>query len=445
SAAFASAGQKDCFLELGVEKYRLVETLDSETCPLCGELDGKVFKMSEYVVGVTAPPFHPWCRGCTCPHFDDMVGERLARDAEGKHYKVADNLGFKDWKAKVVTEPALAKELFSYKAQLRAFDVKSYKGIWRDDVTTLDYAAKKAAIPMKREYFETAISNANGTAKASFEAHLVDLNDFEVNGKAYYALKDKIKSVEQAFTKLPTHGIMKENPYTIERKDAAYWFTDKAEADSILRPRTGEMWKVLTPDERSAAYDYTAGSGKFNRPLRGYDGYWSDKYYKGPGRVSLDNEGAGAQIKHLTEVLDSSSYDFDIWLQRGVENSRGASSFLGITKDQLEGSTLEQLQELLLDKVVKDEAFVSTAAAKGAGFSGYVFNVYAPRGAKMLYAEPFSSFGGGCTFGAWDGVAPQSDFGSEFEVIIQRGYSFRITKIQQTAGQFFFDVDLIID
>ena len=59
SAYFASAAQKDCFTALDVERYRIVASFDHDTCELCGALDGKVFKMSEYQVGLTAPPFHP--------------------------------------------------------------------------------------------------------------------------------------------------------------------------------------------------------------------------------------------------------------------------------------------------------------------------------------------------------------------------------------------------
>lgn len=63
SAAFANQARRDCMKELGVEQYEIVETLDSHTCETCGLLDGKHYKMSEFEVGVTAPPFHPWCRG----------------------------------------------------------------------------------------------------------------------------------------------------------------------------------------------------------------------------------------------------------------------------------------------------------------------------------------------------------------------------------------------
>jgi hypothetical protein len=37
-----------------------------------------------------------------------------------------------------------------------------------------------------------------------------------------------------------------------------------------------------------------------------------------------------------------------------------------------------------------DEGFVSCGSARGQGFSGYIFNIYCPKGTKMLYAEPFT-------------------------------------------------------
>ena len=102
SAYFSSAAQKDCFNELGVEKYRIIGTLDTKTCNICGDMDGKVFKMSDYRPGSTAPPFHPWCRCCTAPYFDDMdgVGERYARDAKtGERYKLPKDTTYNEWKA----------------------------------------------------------------------------------------------------------------------------------------------------------------------------------------------------------------------------------------------------------------------------------------------------------------------------------------------------------
>lgn len=99
-AYFSSAAQKDCFNDLDVEEYEIVATLDSHTSDICRSLDGKVFKMSDYKPGVTAPPFHVYCRSTTAPHFKDNfdVGERAARGADGKTYYVPDDATYSEWK-----------------------------------------------------------------------------------------------------------------------------------------------------------------------------------------------------------------------------------------------------------------------------------------------------------------------------------------------------------
>ena len=99
-AFFSSAAQKDCFAELDVEMYEIVATLDSHTSEICREMDGKVFPMSQWEVGVTAPPFHVWCRTTTVPAFEDefdLVGERAARGEDGKTYYVPANMKYEDW------------------------------------------------------------------------------------------------------------------------------------------------------------------------------------------------------------------------------------------------------------------------------------------------------------------------------------------------------------
>ena len=105
SAAISSAAQRQCFQELDVERYQFDATLDSRTCDVCGGMDRKNFKMSEFEVGVTAPPIHPRCRCCTVPFFDDweefgINDERAARDSEtGKTVYVDGRLNYEDWKS----------------------------------------------------------------------------------------------------------------------------------------------------------------------------------------------------------------------------------------------------------------------------------------------------------------------------------------------------------
>jgi SPP1 gp7 family putative phage head morphogenesis protein len=98
SAYFASQSQKDAFTALDVEKFEIVATLDSHTSEICRELDGHVEDMKNYEPGVTAPPFHPWCRTTTVPYFEDNYGERAAKGADGKTYYVPSNMKYNDWK-----------------------------------------------------------------------------------------------------------------------------------------------------------------------------------------------------------------------------------------------------------------------------------------------------------------------------------------------------------
>lgn len=102
SAFFASEAQKDCFNELNVERFEIVATLDSHTSQICQDLDGQVFDMKDFQAGVTAPPFHPWCRSTTVPYFEDNFTERAARDAKGNTYYVPSTMKYADWKESFV-------------------------------------------------------------------------------------------------------------------------------------------------------------------------------------------------------------------------------------------------------------------------------------------------------------------------------------------------------
>lgn len=84
---------------MGVKNVEILETLDSITCAFCASMDRKVVPMSEFQPGVTVPPFHPHCRGTTVPAIDEKyMGERAARDQDGKVYYVPGNMSYSEWK-----------------------------------------------------------------------------------------------------------------------------------------------------------------------------------------------------------------------------------------------------------------------------------------------------------------------------------------------------------
>lgn len=166
-AYFSSAAQKDCFEELGVEQFEIVATLDSHTSDICRSLDGKHFPMKDYQPGVTAPPFHVFCRSTTVPYFDEDfgdIGERAARDEEtGKTYYIPDDMNYQDW-----------KETFVDGGDKSGFDVV-------DDGSALHYKHHKEPEPTpppKKEYLTKKKLQAK-IAEAD-----VQLEDLEIQFKA---------------------------------------------------------------------------------------------------------------------------------------------------------------------------------------------------------------------------------------------------------------------
>lgn len=108
-AYFHALAQKDAYKELDVEEYKILATLDNKTSEICREMDGKRFPMSEYEPGRTAPPFHCWCRSTTVPYDEDFegIGERAARDADGRGCYVPSDMTYKEWEREYVKDNRL--------------------------------------------------------------------------------------------------------------------------------------------------------------------------------------------------------------------------------------------------------------------------------------------------------------------------------------------------
>ena len=577
-AYFSSAAQRDCFNELDVEQYEIVATLDSHTSDICRSLDGKHFPMKDFQAGVTAPPFHVYCRSTTVPYFDEDfgdIGERAARDEEpGKTYSIPDDMNYEDWKQTFVdcgdksgfdvvddgsalhyshhkepepTPPpkkeyltkkklqakiadadvqledlnlqfmavsggwsydeaikdfgslegladgedltklkdlhsqmeaieaqktewqeklneklkaeqkkALAKKQLELEAQKAAiqqqlddFEVKTYSGIWYNkDVTTADWESLNIA--GKKQYYEGKfITETDPDLMKKYQDLYKQLEELDTEGKSYHDIQQQLKKIEQEISKVQadlkkveSSGIIEavDDAFTQERKDAAMWAKTTKEADAQLRSVCGDVWQAAKQAERRAIYDYTSGSGKFNRPLSGFQGSWGQYNNKGVGMVDLNYEGAFKEIQDMTDIISKSSYDFDVWLQRGC-GTEAIESFLHLPNGTLGRMTHEQLQQFL-GRDGRIYSFTSTGVAKGKGFSGNVImNIYATKGTQMMYAEPFSAFGNGGGK-SWDGISPQSTFGYESEMIIQRGASYTITKIEKSGGTIFIDVEV---
>lgn len=194
SAYFASAAQKDSFEDLDVEQFEIVATLDSHTSEICQEMDGKVFPMKDYEPGVTAPPFHVWCRSTTVPYFDDEfnVGERAARGEDGKTYYVPDSMKYPEWKKSFVDgdtdglQEADANDIMKGKKEevqaLKETIMKKHEGILTD--------AQKTEL-------DQILSGHDSRELTLYDrlSEFVQSNDyhFKRSGAAYYPGERKVK------------------------------------------------------------------------------------------------------------------------------------------------------------------------------------------------------------------------------------------------------------
>lgn len=376
-----------------------------------------------------------------------------------------------EWQAKLneklvkEQKKVLAKQQLDLEAQKAAlqqklddFEVKTYSGIWKDDKTTADWASLN--IEGKKKYYEGKfITESDPDLMKKYQDLYNQLQELDTEGKAYADIQKELQQVNKQISKvqsdlkkLETDGIIEsvDDAFSQERKDAAMWAKSTKEADALLRDTCGEVWRTSPPAQKNAIYDYTQSYHKFNEPLRGIE-YGSEKFL-GVGNVDLDQIGVkyagwkpGAmrkEINAMTDIIEKSTYQEDFWLQRGCR-FKGMDKFFNVPMDKLQRATQDELEALLLGTTPTEYGFCSCDVAKGKGFSGdIILNIYAPSGTQMMYVEPFSAFGNG-SGKSWDGIAKQSSFGQESEIILQQGTTFRVTKVEKTPGTIYIDLEVI--
>lgn len=226
---------------------------------------------------------------------------------------------------------------------------------------------------------------------------------------------------------------------------------DAQTADDVLHDVIGKVWKKAPEAEKEVAFEYTYTYSKFNEPLRGI--IYGTGQYVGPGNVDMDNIGVDykafkpgevkTSINNLTNIIDKCELPQDMQLIRGCDMS-GMDKFFGKSIDWLKNASNEELQSLV-DTKVTDHGFMSTGCAEGKGFtnSDIIMHIYAPKGTKGMYAEPFSKYGMGAEGAHWDGKEKFSDFGSEQELILQRSTSLRIKSIKRVGWKLHVEMQVV--
>lgn len=442
--------------KMGIDvQKRWLATLDKRTRGSHRHLDGETVELDEEFSNGLKYPGDPDGAGsevynCRCtmvPVIGDVPYDEVTRAS-----KLGD-MTYEEWKNEKLT--AGQKKAKSLDDQLKQIDDemdtlkelmkssdKKYLSIWKDPVTLADWDVKKDTIPKKLEYFNEKLTTAgdNQAAAKWWQKLIDDTKDFDKQGQVYKVYTDKMAALklkrESIYKQMVDLGLVEDSTFSEERKANAWKFNSSAEADKYFRGLCGKVWREATKAERDGIYGYTSSSGAWNRPLSGFEKPWSQdgsgwekKFFKGVGNVWIDFEGKGSAIRHMTEIIEKSTYDHDAWLVRGCDYN-AMDSFFGMSESKLRGMSTEEMREQLVGMSNRISSFVSTGTAAGTGFSSkpVAMEIYAPAGSEMMYAEPFSAFSGASYSGkSWDGKKKQTYFGSESEMILQRGGYYTVT------------------
>lgn len=240
SAFFASASRKQCFEELWVKQYINIATLDSKTSEECREIDGTIFDMKDYKIGVTAPPYHIKCRTTTAPYFKDEFefGERAARNVGGKTYYIPSNITYNEWLEKYVYNDPETKKAFENDIKMnknKSSDYQQYnryKELLGDEVPktfaefqNMKYNDIETWKNLKAQYSDalgittkeraqTYISNINKTInQGKQDKHIIGSNNY-TEGRSYLTISKE--KAQELINKYAGKG-------TLEFSDSGKW------------------------------------------------------------------------------------------------------------------------------------------------------------------------------------------------------------------------------
>ena len=219
TAALQNKAALDAYKELGVDKVRILGTLDSVTCSLCGSMDGMILPRTQLEQGVTEPPFHPNCRCTTVPYDEDWdyKGQRIAKDKDGKYYYVPETMTYEEWKREFAQgknfkdRHGVDEEAYNEAVQKAQQIIDKYKSLNIGDLSmslaaehlnTDDIAAIEAYMTSNIAYSMNyqlrngiALSPELEEVKRSIDTALAKLPDYE--GVVYRSLsKDNLDDIE---------------------------------------------------------------------------------------------------------------------------------------------------------------------------------------------------------------------------------------------------------
>ncbi len=260
--------------------------------------------------------------------------------------------------------------------------------------------------------------------------HAMLAKDKTLAEQLLYEAKQKKETLINAKAKRNAKNVVFDTDrFSQSRKDAAVW--DKgngAKADKTLVDVASKQWIAATEKEKDFTYEYTHHYCDVNEPLQGrkYDNYQTKERFI-------------EKVNNITSYIEKNELPTDMWFTRGDDGMKVIESRIKFAG----GSMPNNLQDLV-GMEMQEGGFMLTGSRKGKGFNtrSVIMNIYAPKGTKAAYVEPFSAFGCGDKR-SWDGVSRFSTYSSEHETLFQRGTRMRITKVYEEGGKTYIDCEVI--
>ena len=210
------------------------------------------------------------------------------------------------------------------------------------------------------------------------------------------------------------------SPFSSERKNNAIRTEDKKMVDSLLRAVTSAVWRSLDLGSKQALYDYSgAGYESINAMLAGKP-------------ISGDRQKTKEQINRIRDAINKSPLPADMWLFRGIR--------IETAKDMFGEVSIRHIQDMIQkEELILNSPFISCGSSVGSGNTErpVQLEIYAPKGTKALYMEPFAMCGDGDKL-KWDGNTGQQTFSPEFETLVQCGAVLRpiaVKEVQSAYGK----------
>ena len=316
-------------------------------------------------------------------------------------------------------EIELANEMvaISGSVELVTLNKGGISGPWKDTKYPSDYEKllKSGSFEKKKYYFEHTFMGPEEQKQEMLSL----LDELKTKGEKYIAKEKEIHAKYDKFREL-IDSYNDTDTYSQHRKDNALWFDNIWKTDQVLAPPAREYLKKLSLSD-SEAYNesvaYTSTYNRVNRPLRGLN------YYADMG----DKKDFVKRVNAITRAIDGQELKEDMWIRRGtwelsVNNIIGNGELL-----DKHWSTAQLLS--LVGTTFVDQGFVSCRSSKDDGFmtdASVQMFIYCPKSTHALY------------------INPHSHHSSENEMILQRGYQYRITKAYKKGSQICIDCEVLL-